>query len=186
MTDEEKKAAEEEEKKKKAENETAEQKTARLEKELEVLKKQDTNAGNLRKKNEEDTKKHNKEKVSLQDQITELKTQVEDGVKSTVTEWRESVVDRFVQKDKDKVKVKEEYNILNMPETTKEEVNARSVKALKLAGFDIEGDTSAMIAPSGGSHEGDATTKTEKQKGRESELDSALFPHLQKAEEVKK
>lgn len=127
----------------KAENE-------RLQAELEKLKSKDLNFEKVRTMTEEEKKKHDGEKGALNSQIEELKGQIEANRQSQVSDWYDSVLDSAVGADEEKRKsVKAEYELLNLPATNREEVALRVKKALKLAGYELKGDTSSFTAMTG-------------------------------------
>lgn len=154
-------------------------KAEELEAEIKKLKDKETNFGKLKEMTEAEKKKHNEEKQTLQQQVDALKEQVAASEKQKVEELRDATIHAVVGGDEDKVKaIKAEYDLLNMPATTREEIVARTKKAVRLAGFELEGDTSNLSFGSGREPERKEKKFSDTDKGKQ--VFNTMFPDLVK------
>jgi hypothetical protein len=144
---------------------------------LQKLSDKEMNFGKLKGQTEDEKKKHNEEKLTLQEQVTALKDQITKSESQKVEELRDTTIQAIVGGDEEKAKaIKAEYELLNMPATNRDEIIARTKKAVRLAGYELEGDTS--FAPTGSGREPQRTEKkfTDTDKGKATY--GLLFPDL--------
>jgi hypothetical protein len=87
-----------------------------------------------------------------------IKEELENERKGRIKEIYDITIRSIVGDDEEKIKaIKAEYDILNMPDSNRDEIVLRAKKAMKLAGFEPGGDLSSLSF--GGSRE---SIKTEK------------------------
>lgn len=144
---------------------------------LQKLSDKEANFGKLKEQTEAKEKKHNEEKLTLQEQVNLLNEQLAKSESQKVEELRDTTIQSIVGSDEEKAKViRAEYDILNMPATNRDEIIARTKKAVRLAGYELEGDTS--FAPTGSGREPQRTEKkfTDTDKGKATF--GVLFPDL--------
>ncbi len=120
------------------------------EEELAKVTSKEVNFSNLKNQTEEEKKRHDDEKDSLNGQIEELKKQNEDMMRSQMDDWYFSSLASVTNGDEEKAeKIKAEYDILNLPTSTRSEVQARMDKAVKLAGITMAGSINTISHGSG-------------------------------------
>jgi hypothetical protein len=147
--------------------------------ELEKLRNKDISFNKVKKMTEEEKQKHDNEKKTLQEQMDSIKEELDSEKKSRISEIYDITVRSIVGDDEEKLKaIREEYNILNMPDGNREEIVQRTKKAMKLAGFEPSGDLSTLSF--GGSRESIKTEKKFHQTDRGKAVVGLFAPDLVK------
>lgn len=146
-------------------------------KELEKFKNKDINFSKVKEQTEKEKAKYEEEKKTLQQQIDELKTSVSERDAKMIVEWKGTAIRSLVGSDAENIKaIEAEYELLNMPIGNRDEVHARVLKAVKLAGYEVSGDTASISVGSSREPERKPKSYSETEKGKE----TAKFfaPHL--------
>lgn len=148
--------------------------------ELEKLKGKDISFKKLKDMTEGEKKKYDEEKEQLSTQVKTLQEQIESNERRQVEEWFTSAAHVVTNGDEDKIKeIKVEYDLLNMPSSTRIEVMARMNKAMTLAGIEVGGDLNAISFGSGREPQRQERRFTDSDRGKAT-LDM-LAPDLAKA-----
>lgn len=118
--------------------------------ELEKLKGKGANFAELRKMTDEEISKRDAKIAELESSLKDTSDKMEAITSEQKSNWKGDILSVAVGSDASKLKeVESEYALLNMPEGTREEVKAKTLKALKLAGYELKGDVTAISFGSG-------------------------------------
>lgn len=129
----------------------------------------------LKTKFEADLAKEREEKEEMKKKLDDMDATIKTASATQKSDWKESAVASVVGNDAEKSKaVLAEYDILNMPDGTRAEVNARMLKALKLAGYELKGDVTSIPFGNGK----DSEAKTDKVSKNSEAFLNGLFPNM--------
>lgn len=151
-------------------------KSEELEAEITKLKSKDTSFSKFKKMTEEEQAKSIEEKEAMSKKISELESSIKANSEAQRKEVRDTLVSTFTGGDEDKAKeIMAEYNLLNMPDGTRSEIQARLAKAAKLAGYEIKGDLSSIQFGSGNEPAKTEKRFTDTEKGKA--FFNSMFPN---------
>lgn len=135
--------------------------------ELEKIKDKETNFGKLRKIKKQEEETLQEQIAGLTGQVLKLTEQLDGRDTKMVDDWKDTAITAISGDDLERKKaIQAEYDLLNMPTGSRDEVVARVKKAITLAGFEIKGDLASLAI--GGSQEPEKKEKTysETEKGK--------------------
>lgn len=126
---------------------TVEEQLAETKAELEKLKGKDISFSKLKSDTEAEKAALAAEKEELAKKVTKLEGDLTSLTAAQRTDWKSSMLGGLDEAKRKEVEA--EYAVLNMPEGSREEINTRMAKAMKLAGIERRGDLSSIAFASG-------------------------------------